>query len=478
MNPLVNLSHYRKPFLRELVPDYSSEIIPTDMAIRDDLYQADPVGWAEDFLDVHLWSKQREVLESVFNNRRTVVRSCHSAGKTFIAAVAVLAFAYLKRPCKIITTAPTWYQVTDLLWSEIRRLYRDRLLPKGFQGEVLTTRLRLSADHFATGISPNESVNFQGFHSENILVICDEAPGVARDVLEGAESLMASGNAHMLWIGNPTIPSGHFYDAFRLDNWARIAISAYDTPNFSGEEVPSGLENVLISKGWVEEKRLEWGEDSALFDSRILGVFPDSTDEQLISLQAVESAVLRRVKPDGEVVMGVDVARFGSDETVIIVRQGDQVLDIQSRNQTDMMEICGLVQDTRTRFSVDRVQVDEIGLGAGVIDRLREMGVEAVGVNSARKAAESDKYFNLRTELWFMIKEWVDHGSLPDYPKLTEDLSAPQYSFTSRGQYRLEGKDDIKKRIGRSTDFGDALAIALYQPPPKPVYKMRKVRGI
>jgi len=342
----------------------------------------------------------------------------------------------------------------------------------------LTTRLRLSADHFATGISPNESVNFQGFHSENILVICDEAPGVARDVLEGAESLMASGNAHMLWIGNPTIPSGHFYDAFRLDNWARIAISAYDTPNFSGEEVPSGLDNVLISKGWVEEKRLEWGEDSALFDSRILGVFPDSTDEQLISLQAVESAVLRRVRPDGEVVMGVDVARFGSDETVIIVRQGGQVLDIQSRNQTDMMEICGLVQDTRTRFSVDRVQVDEIGLGAGVIDRLREMGVEAVGVNSARKAAESDKYFNLRTELWFMIKEWVDHGSLPDYPKLTEDLSAPQYRFTSRGQYRLEGKDDIKKRIGRSTDFGDALAIALYQPPPKPVYKMRKVRGI
>jgi len=209
-----------------------------------------------------------------------------------------------------------------------------------------------------------------------------------------------------------------------------------------------------------------------------LGVFPDSTDEQLISLQAVESAVQRRVKPGGEVVMGVDVARFGSDETVIIVRQGDQVLDIQSRNQTDMMEICGLVQDTRTRFSADRVQVDEIGLGAGVIDRLREMGVEAVGVNSARKAAESDKYFNLRTELWFMIKEWVDHGSLPDYPKLTEDLSAPQYSFTSRGQYRLEGKDDIKKRIGRSTDFGDALAIALYQPPPKPVYKMRKVRGI
>jgi phage terminase large subunit len=478
MNPSINLSHYRKPFLRELVPDYSSEIIPTDMAIRDDLYQADPVGWAEDFLDVHLWSKQREVLESVFNNRRTVVRSCHSAGKTFTAAVTVLAFAYLKRPCKIVTTAPTWYQVTDLLWSEIRRLYRDRLEPKGFRGDVLTTRLRLSADHFATGISPNESVNFQGFHSENILVICDEAPGVDREVLEGAESLMASGNAHMLWIGNPTIPSGHFYDAFRVGEWERISISAYDTPSFTGEAIPADMNKVLISKSWVEEKKREWGPESALWASRILGVFPDSTDEQLISLHEVEQAVGRRVRPDGEVVMGVDVARFGSDETVILVRRGDEVLDIQSRNQTDMMEICGLVQHTRARFNVDRVQVDEIGLGAGVIDRLREMGVEAVGVNSARKAAESDKYFNLRTELWFLIKDFLQHCSLPDYPKLTEDLSAPQYSFTSRGQYRLEGKDDIKKRIGRSTDFGDALAIALYQPPPKAVYRMRKVRGI
>ena len=474
----INLSHYRKPFLRELVPDYSSEIIPTDMAIRDDLYQADPGGWAEDFLDVHLWAKQREVLESVFNNRRTVVRSCHSAGKTFTAAVTVLAFAYLKRPCKIVTTAPTWYQVTDLLWSEIRRLYRDRLQPKGFRGEVLTTRLRLSADHFATGISPNESVNFQGFHSENILVVCDEAPGVDREVLEGAESLMASGNAHMLWIGNPTIPSGHFYDAFRVGEWERISISAYDTPSFSGEEVPSEMDKVLISKSWVEEKEQEWGLESALWASRILGVFPDSTDEQLISLHEVEQAIGRQVPAEGETVLGVDVARFGSDETVLVTRRGPAVIEVQSRSQTDMMEICGLVQQTKNRLGVDRVQVDEIGLGAGVIDRLNELGIEAVGVNSSRKAIEDDKYFNTRTELWFMIKDYLATASLPDRPKLTEDLSAPQYRFTSRGQYRLEGKDDIKKRIGRSTDFGDALAIALYQPPPKAVYKMRQVRGI
>ena len=478
MNPSVNLSHYRKPFLRELVPDYSSEIIPTDMAIRADLYQADPVGWAEDFLDVHLWSKQRQVLESVFNNRRTVVRSCHSAGKTFTAAVTVLAFAYLKRPCKIVTTAPTWYQVTDLLWSEIRRLYRDRLQPKGFRGEVLTTRLRLSADHFATGISPNESVNFQGFHSENILVVCDEAPGVDREVLEGAESLMASGNAHMLWIGNPTIPSGHFYDAFRVGEWERISISAYDTPSFSGEEVPAEMDKVLISKSWVEEKEQEWGLESALWASRILGVFPDSTDEQLISLHEVEQAIGRQVPAEGETVLGVDVARFGSDETVLVTRRGPAVIEVQSRSQPDMMEICGLVQQTKNRLGVDRVQVDEIGLGAGVIDRLNELGIEAVGVNSSRKAIEDDKYFNTRTELWFLIKDYLATASLPDRPKLTEDLSAPQYRFTSRGQYRLEGKDDIKKRIGRSTDFGDALAIALYQPPPKAVYKMRKVRGI
>ena len=144
----------------------------------------------------------------------------------------------------------------------------------------------------------------------------------------------------------------------------------------------------------------------------------------------------------------------------------------------DLMEISGKIRRFEAEPAVDRGQVDEIGLGAGVVDRLQELGTDAVGVNSARKAIEDDKYINTRTELWFSMRDWIQGAEIPDHPKLVEDLSAPEYTFTSRGHYKLESKDDIKKRIGRSTDFGDALAIALYQPPPKPVYKLRRGRGI
>ena len=441
-------------------------------------YQDDPCAWAEDFLGVHLWSKQRQILESVFNNRRTVVRSCHSAGKTFTAAVCVLAYAYLKAPCKIITTAPTWYQVKDLMWSEINRLYRDKLHGHGFPGEVMACRLKIAPDWFATGISPKEAVNFQGFHGDNVLVVCDEAPGVSREVLEWAESLMASGDSHMLWIGNPTESAGHFFDAFRRGDWQRIHISAFDTPLFSGEEVPSNVRRVLISPGWVEEKASEWGTDSPLYESRILGQFPAQTDRQLIALSSIEKAIDRRTEAQGERVLGVDVARFGDDQTVFCLRQGDKILALDAFLHLDLMEIAGRVRRFESDHAVDRVQVDEVGLGAGVVDRLKDMGTDAVGVSSARKAHESDRYINTRTELWFVMRDWVQFAEIPDHPKLVEDLSAPEYTFTSRGQYKLESKDEIKKRIGRSTDFGDALAIALYQPPPKPVYKMRKVRGI
>jgi len=136
-------------------------------------YADNPVLWAEENLGVTLWSKQREIVESVFNNPKTAVRSCHSAGKTFVSAVIVLAFMALRYPAKVVTTAPTWYQVKDLLWSEINTLFKTRLVTKtGFpqfpNAKMLTTRLEMQDDWFAMGISPKEAVNFQGFHQDNI----------------------------------------------------------------------------------------------------------------------------------------------------------------------------------------------------------------------------------------------------------------------------------------------------------------------
>lgn len=424
-------------------------------------YQDNPDRWIEDILGVYLWSKQKEIVRSVFENRRTVVRSCHSAGKTFSAAVVVLAFLFLKTPCKIITTAPTWYQVKDLLWSEINMLYKDHLLAMGFPGVPLKTRLNVRDNWFAMGISPKEAVNFQGFHQENVLVVFDEAPGVRSDIIEGADSLLSSGNAHALWIGNPTEPSGHFYEAFRSPRWEKIHIGYKDTPNFSGETIPRAVADRLLAPEWVEEKREDWGEDSPLFVSRVMGDFPEAGENQLISLGLCEAAKTRDVTPFGEKILGLDIARFGMDQTVYTMRQGPVITKIHSDSKLDTMEVAGRTIVLCDQNGIDKVQADEIGIGSGVVDRLREQKVRVIGINSGNSAVEPDKYFNLRAEMWFNMRDWLETGKIPDDDRLIRDLTAPRYSYTSKGQYKMESKDDTKKRLKKSPDFGDSAVLAV-----------------
>lgn len=412
-------------------------------------------------LKIPLWSKQKDILASVFTHRKTVVRSCHSAGKTFTAAIAVLAFLYLKSPCKIITTAPTWYQVKDLLWSEINYWFKTRLASMGFPGIPLTTRLNVNDNWFATGISPKDSVNFQGFHQEHVLVVFDEAPGVRYDIVQGAESLLASGDAHMLWIGNPTESSGHFYEAFRDPNWTKIQISAFETPNFTGEPIPQETAQKLISPEWVEEKRQEWGEDSPLYVSRVLGDFPQEGESQLIPLSLVEAAVRREVRPEGEKVMGLDIARFGDDLTVYCVRQGDVMLSLDSDAKRDTMAVAGRAKQMVEAEGISQICADVIGIGSGVVDRLTEQNINVLGVNSGAKAREPNKYFNRRTEMWFVARDWLKTGKIPNDDRLIRDLTVPRFTYTSKGQYQLESKEETKKRLGRSPDFGDALVLSL-----------------
>ena len=177
-------------------------------------YETNPHLWVLEMLGVFLWSIQWQIFDSVFAHRKTVVRSCHGSGKTFVAAVIVLAFLFTRAPCKVITTAPTWYQVRDILWSIINRLYKRSLMDR-FPGRPQATRLVVDDAWFAVGLSPKDAHNFQGYHSRNVLIVMDECPGVRKELINGLKSLMSAGNAHCLWIGNPVVAGDHFYDAFR-----------------------------------------------------------------------------------------------------------------------------------------------------------------------------------------------------------------------------------------------------------------------
>jgi hypothetical protein len=216
-------------------------------------YQADPVLFCREVLRFEPWSKQREILESVRDHTRTAVRSCHGAGKTATAARAALWFLAVHHGAKVVTTAPTFLQVRDLLWREIRVAHQ---VAGGFiGGELYDTRLELATDWLAFGLSTDQPERFQGHHAEHLLLVVDEASGVAEEIFEASAGFLTSPGARCLLIGNPTRTSGEFFNAFHAARgfYNTIAIPASSTPAFTGEEIPHQVSRRLVSRAWVDE---------------------------------------------------------------------------------------------------------------------------------------------------------------------------------------------------------------------------------
>ncbi len=406
------------------------------------------------------------------DNPRVAVRSCNGSGKTYIAAHAVLWWLMCFPDALAITTAPTEHQVRDVLWREIRRVYHgsEHLI----QGKLLRTSLELGDKHYALGLSTNTPERFQGFHEGHILFVVDEASGVREGIFEAIEGSMTSEHARMLLLGNPTALSGYFYEAFhrRRSLWQTIHISALDTPNLVAGKVE--MPNLVTPK-WVEDARINWGEESPMYQIRVLGDFPSESEDTLISLKIIESAVEGKDpasasdnEDDEQVEVGVDVARFGSDRTVLCVRRGDRVIDIASYAKKDTMETAGLVNACVGRYSPVHVRIDVIGVGAGVVDRLKELGVPGVtGVNVAHRATNPEHFANLKAELYDGLRERFQQGRIriPGDQKLISELASIRYSFTSSGQTRLEDKDDLRGRGLPSPDMADALMLAFAHSP-------------
>ena len=429
------------------------------------------VRWCEDFMESIFWSKQIEIMNSVFENERTCVKACHESSKTVTAADIILAFMFICYPAKVITTAPTWNQVRDLLWSDIRRKY-DMHLAKHLPGiECHQMRLEIEPDYFAVGLSPKETVSLTGHHQANVLVVFDEAPGVSIEKNLAAETLMSGGNPHWLKIGNPTASSGHFYNNFRDSQWNPISIGYEDTPNFTHLQddpdprdvnLPQRIKDQLISVKWVDGRRERWGEDSPLFISRCKGDFPPEGEQQVISLSLCEAAAARDVLPEGDIHLGVDVARFGDDLTVLTPRRGNVILEQEVMSGRDTMEVTGRIGVLHYRDGYATINVDVIGVGAGVVDRGQERGLPVVAWDVRQSPDNPKLYFNKRTEAWFHFAEWLKYGKIPYDLELFADLTAPQYTYTSDGKYRVESKEETKRRLGRSPDYADS-AIASIQ---------------
>ena len=433
---------------------------------RQAFWQRNPSIFAKQMLGVDLWKKQREVLDALSKDRFVAVRSCNGSGKTFTAALATIWWLMSHREGIVITTAPTQRQVKQNLWREIKKFHflnRDLI-----GGKLSSTQLELSNERYAFGFSTDTTDRFQGFHHQNILVIVDEAAGVKESIFDAILGTISSANARMLMIGNPNHLSGTFYDAFHKnrDSWHTVHISAFDTPAFDDrpedtEPLPPGIS----TRDWEARIAKNHGKDSHAYQVRILGDFPSDHDDTLIALKHIEAAVDRSVETseDHETVMGLDIARFGNSKTVAAIRRGPKVLELSEFRKSDLMRTTGSAIDLARKHDVKTIHIDEVGLGAGVVDRLYEIDdVYAIGVNVGKKADDPERYADLRAQMFDGLRERFADGdiSIPDDPELISQLASATYRYTSRGQLKLQSKDEIRATGRQSPDKADALALA------------------
>lgn len=446
---------------------------PTDLAWAT----SDPVGFARAVLRHDLWPLQEEILEAVASHPRVAVKAAHATGKTFVAADAVLWWITNFPDGIAVTTAPTWTQVERVLWGAIHRAARSSLIA---YPPLNQTELRLDADNYAIGLSTNEGVRFQGFHGR-VLIVLDEAPGVLPEIWEAIEGVRAGGDVRVLALGNPTVASGPFYDAFASNRhgWRTFTISAFDTPNLAGvsvqgllemsvEELADDARPYLVTRRWAREKLLEWGEGHPLWQSRVLGQFPHDGDEALFPLSWLEAARFRTAEPaaDDDWVAGLDVAGPGEDETSLTVRHGAEIFLQKAWPQADPRgAIVAALAPFRERNVA--VVVDTVGIGHYMAWHLEDQGFEVTDVNVGEAAHDSERFANLKAEIYWGLRERLRDG---DVAGLTDERSIAQlasvrYRHNARGQIVIESKDEMRKRGARSPDRAESLILAFARSP-------------
>ena len=449
--------------------------------------QEDPNWYFKNVLGVKPWKLQRRIARAIRDNSEVSVRSCHGAGKSWLAAAIAHWFANAYIPSIVITTAPTDRQVRSILWKEIRLLYKNAKIPLG--GKLLTQQLIYDDDWWLVGFTAPEydPDRFQGFHEANILIIKDEACGISTQINEAIDGILSSQNSKCLEIGNPTDAASPFAESFKTPGIKKFKISAYDTPNFSyfdiveadiangdwekkidGRELPYPK---LVTPQWVAKRYRRWGPDSTIYKSRVLADFPDEGEDTLIPLRHIEAASQRELKLSDPSVLGVDVARFGSDDTTIYHRRGDRVRLVKTYGKRDTAETTGEIIRAYKKYAANLVIVDSIGVGGGVVDQLVQFGIPVKGFNASEPAFKDDEYLNLRAQMYWELRERFELGQIDidvDDEELASELSAIKFKFDNKGRVQIEKKEEMKRRGLNSPNRADAVAMAMFDGmPPK-----------
>jgi phage terminase large subunit len=462
----------------------SNAFVPfKDIGAAIDYYYDKPVAFCQDILHLDPDEWQERVLNDLAEFPKVSVRSGQGVGKTALEAGAILWFLTCRPYAKVIATAPTMKQLYDVLWAEVAKWLNNSLIKDLLKWTK--TKIYMVGDSerwFATARTATKPENMQGFHEDHMLIVVDEASGVADPIMEAILGTLSGFDNKLLLCGNPNNIEGVFYDSHNTDRdkWRCHKVSSYDSKRTNKDNI-----DMILSK---------YGEDSDVARVRIYGEFPKGSLDSFISLEIVEFAkdlTIRKAALSYINVghIGVDVARFGDDSTILFPRIGAKALAFKKYSKQDTMQTTGRVLELAKQLMADypnlkkvMIKVDDTGVGGGVTDRLKEvihndrLPFEVIPVNNGESSTD-DYYANKGTQIWGDIKELLEQNvsnsvndvdpaiELPNEPNLIKELSTRKFKMTSNGKIRLESKEDMKKRGVGSPDIADALTLAFYEPP-------------
>ena len=462
-----------------------------DLAAKIGLFSRDPLGfvlyafpWGEGALSEYpngpdAW--QREVLEeirerlNVGDDAGTVIReavaSGHGVGKSALVAWIILWAVSTCPDTRGVVTANTENQLKGKTWAELAKWHRLCLCGYWFDCAA-TALISAQAGHGKTwrvdmvAWSERNTEAFAGLHNKGrrVLLIFDEASAIPDAIWEVSEGALTDAGTEIIWccFGNPTRNTGRFRECF-----GRYA-HRWNTRRVDSRTAAMTDKSQLAQ--WVED----YGEDSDFVRVRVRGEFPRAGDRQFISSDIVHEARGRSLKPDlynfAPRILGVDVARSGSDQSVIIRRQGLACLKQRKFRGLDTVTLAGMVAKECREWGADKIFVDGIGVGAGVVDALRQvygLGPLVVDAVAGATALQPERFLNRRAEMWTAMRKWLaEGGAVPDDAELAEQLCGLEYAGTVSGKLKLESKDDMKARGLTSPDCADALALTFYAPVP------------
>ena len=458
---------------------------------RRERFFNDPEGWINYMLDEELWSRQREVANSILSNKNTAVKAGHGIGKSFLASRLICWWVDTRAPDVFVaSTAPSKAQVSQIIWDSIRSCYNK--IEQRYNTNVIDHKLpgvilgddtwKINGEIVGSGRKPPDGKvedSFQGIHRRYVLAIGDESSGLGVGLIDSLGNITTNEGSRRLLIGNPTNPASHFAKIFKEDtgSWSLHTISVLDSPNFTGEKMSRAALESLTGPQFVEDKKLEYGENSARYKARILGEFAYDIEDSLITPDDIEKATTLEldVPESARKILGVDVGGHGKDRTVLYLNHGGDVRFLSSWAGEDVLVSAEKIHKIAKEHRVDVVNIDAQGLGVGAYemlirlvnqDEITEHGYQVGKIISSGASPDRTRWHNLRAVMWDNLKTKIREGKIALDP-LDQDLhdelvSVQAGESETSGGLLIQSKKDFRKKNAKSPDLGDAAVFATF----------------